>query len=53
MNISPGAVTVNGVPDAERTERLRQAVQATLEAIARAEASTDPGASNRLQGNIR
>ena len=53
VNIGPGAVTVNGVPDAERTERLRQTVQATLAAFAEAEAHTDPGASNRLQGNLR
>ena len=53
VQIAPGAVMVNGVPDAARTELLRQTVQATLDAFARSEAATDPGASNRLQGNIR
>ena len=50
VNISPGAVTVNGVPDAERTERLRQTVLATLDAFAQAAANTEPGASPRLAG---
>ena len=50
VQIAPGAVVVNGIPDAERTERLRQTVQATLDAFAQAEAGTDPGASPRLQG---
>ena len=50
VQIAPGAVVVNGVPDAERTERLRQTVKATLDAFAQAEAQTDPGAPRTVQG---
>ena len=54
MTIESGAVTIGGATDAESLRRAQaETVKAVVDAFAQAAATTDPGASNRLQGNIR